>query len=147
LSVQEFDWADTAYGKGKERIAEDIPEPLGNPVVSVTYVDANLYHDMLTGRYVSVILNICNQTLVDWFYERQACVQTAKFGSEFVETRIAVYQIVDLSSTLRHLGMPIKVKSFMFGDNQTVVNNSAIPHSCLSKQHNALSYHRGVGQL
>lgn len=30
----------------------------------------------------------------------------------------------------------------MFGDNQAVVNNSAIPHSCLSKRHNALSYHR-----
>jgi hypothetical protein len=30
----------------------------------------------------------------------------------------------------------------MFGDNQAVVNNSAIPHLCLSKRHNALSYHR-----
>lgn len=30
----------------------------------------------------------------------------------------------------------------MFGDNQAVVNNSAIPHSCHSKRHNALSYHR-----
>jgi hypothetical protein len=29
----------------------------------------------------------------------------------------------------------------MFGDNQAVVNNSAIPYSCLSKRHNALSYH------
>ena len=30
----------------------------------------------------------------------------------------------------------------MFGDNQAVVDNSAVPHSCLSKRHNALSYHR-----
>jgi hypothetical protein len=30
----------------------------------------------------------------------------------------------------------------LFGDNQALVNNSAIPHLCLSKQHNALSYHR-----
>ena len=30
----------------------------------------------------------------------------------------------------------------MFGDNQAVVNNSAIPHSCLSRRHNSLSYHR-----
>jgi hypothetical protein len=30
----------------------------------------------------------------------------------------------------------------MFGDNQAVVNNSAIPLSIFSKRHNALSYHR-----
>jgi hypothetical protein len=32
--------------------------------------------------------------------------------------------------------------TYMFGDNQAVVNNSAIPHSCLGKRHNALSNHR-----
>jgi hypothetical protein len=30
----------------------------------------------------------------------------------------------------------------MFGDNQTVVNNSSIPYSSLNKRHNALAYHR-----
>ena len=30
----------------------------------------------------------------------------------------------------------------MFGDNQAVVMNSSIPHSSLSKSHNALGYHR-----
>jgi hypothetical protein len=30
----------------------------------------------------------------------------------------------------------------MFGDNQAVVSNSTIPHSSLSKRHNALAYHR-----
>ena len=33
-------------------------------------------------------------------------------------------------------------KSFMFGDNQSVVTNSTIPHSSLNKRHNALAYHR-----
>jgi hypothetical protein len=30
----------------------------------------------------------------------------------------------------------------MFGDNQSVVTNSTIPHSSLNKRHNALAYHR-----
>ena len=30
----------------------------------------------------------------------------------------------------------------MLGDNQAVVKNSTIPHSALSKRHNALAYHR-----
>jgi len=49
---------------------------------------------------------------------------------------------MDLCNTLRYLGVPIRERSYMFGDNQAVVNNSTIPHSCLSKWHNALSYHR-----
>jgi hypothetical protein len=63
-------------------------------------------------------------------------------GSEFVAARIAVDQIVDTRNTLRYLGVPIKDQSYLFGDNQAVANNSAIPHSTLSKRHNALSYHR-----
>jgi hypothetical protein len=68
-------------------------------------------------------------------------LQTATFGSEFVTARIAVDQIMDFRTTLRYLGVPIKTTTYMFGDNQAVVTNSAIPHSFLSKRHNALSYH------
>lgn len=108
----------------------------------MTYVDANLYHDIVTGRSVTGILHFCNQTLIEWFSKRQACVQTATFGSEFVAARIAVDQIVDMRNTLRYLGVPVQDRSYLFGDNQAVVNNSAIPRSTLSKRHNALSYHR-----
>jgi Reverse transcriptase (RNA-dependent DNA polymerase) len=142
LPAQKFDWCETVYGNVKEEIPTDIPTPLGLPVSIVTYVDANLYHDILTGRSVTGILHFCNQTLVDWYSKRQACVQTATFGSEFVAARIATDQIMDFRNTLRYLGVPIRECSYMFGDNQAVVNNSIIPHSCLSKRHNALSYHR-----
>jgi hypothetical protein len=30
----------------------------------------------------------------------------------------------------------------MFGDNESVVNSSSIPHAKLHKRHNALSFHR-----
>ena len=142
LAVQEFDWAETVYGKVQEEVPKDIPPPHGKPVVTVTYVDANLYHDIVTGRSVTGILHFCNQTLIEWFSKRQACVQTATFGSEFVAARIAVDQIMDMRNTLRYLGVPVKGRSFLFGDNQAVVTNSVIPHSTLSKRHNALSYHR-----
>jgi hypothetical protein len=79
--------------------------------------------------------------LIELFSKRQASVQSSTFGSEFVAARIAVDQIVDLRNTLRYLGVPVKERSFLFGDNQAVVNNSAISHSTLSKRHNSLSYH------
>eukprot|EP00977_Amphora_coffeiformis_P007882 scaffold1752_cov188-Amphora_coffeaeformis.AAC.14 len=54
----------------------------------------------------------------------------------------ATEQIIDLCFTLRSLGVPIDGPSWMFGDNQSVVMSSTIPHSKLSKHWNALSYHR-----
>jgi hypothetical protein len=97
-----------------------------------------LYYDMLTGRSVTGILHLCNQTLIDWYSKRQATGETATFGSEFTAARIAVDQIINLQTTLWYLGVPVNHKSYMFGDNQAVVMNSSIPHSSLNKRHNAL---------
>jgi hypothetical protein len=130
------------YGKVEELVPRDMPKAVGKAVTIGTYTDANLYHDMLTGRSVTGILHLCNQTLVDWYSRRQATVDTATFGSELTAARIAVDQIIVLRTTLRYLGVPVREKSYMFGDNQAFITNSSIPHSSLSKRHNALAYHR-----
>ena len=53
------DWDYSVYGKVHEMVPNDCPEPLGQYVTTITYVDANLYHDMLTGRSVTgILLNI-----------------------------------------------------------------------------------------
>ena len=118
LPGQDFDWCHTVYGNVRELVPTDAPKPLGQPVVMVTYTDANLYHDMLTGRSVTGILHLCNQTIIDWHSKRQATVETATFGSEFTAARISVDQIIDFRTTLRYLGVPVCNKSYMFGDNQ-----------------------------
>jgi hypothetical protein len=139
---QVFDWAYSVYGEVMELTPDDAPEPLGKPVVLSTYVDANLYHDLVNGRALSAVLHLINQTPFDWFCKRQATVETATFASEFVAARSAVEQIIDIRTTLRYLGVPIRGKTYMFGDNQSVVTNSTLPHSQLSKRHQALSYHK-----
>jgi hypothetical protein len=121
-------------GNVHELIPTDDLEPLGNCVTTVTYTDANLYHDILTGISVTGILHLCNQTLIDWYLKRQETVETATFGSEFTAARIAVVQIIDLSTILLYLGVHINAKSFMFGDNQAVVTNCSIPHSSMNKR-------------
>jgi hypothetical protein len=65
----------SVYGNVQEQIPHDIPEPLGNPVVTTTFKDANLYHDMITGRAVTGILHLINGTLIDWFSKRQDTVE------------------------------------------------------------------------
>ena len=141
LPDQEYEWTDI-YGNTKEEIPDNLPEPLGKPVITTTYKDANLYHDQLTGRSVSGILHLVNQTLVEWYSKRQSTVETATFGSEFMAGRTAVEQIIELRWILRCLGVPILGASYMFGDNESVVKNSTVPHSQLGKRHIALSYHR-----
>ena len=142
LPEQEFDWAYSVYGNVKEVIPEDIPTPLGNQVTLTAYKDANLYHNLITGHSVTGILHLINGTPFDWYSKKQNTVETSTYGSEFVAARIAVDQIFDHRITLRYLGVPINKKTYLFGDNKTVVDSSTIPHARLHKRHTALSYHR-----
>ena len=130
------------YGNVKEEIPSDIPKPLGKPVITSSWLDANLHHDSITGRSVTACLHFVNCTPIDWYSKRQATVETATYGSEFVAARTATEQIMDLRTTLRYLGVPIQSTSYMFGDNRSVITSSTIPQSVLSKRHNMLSYHR-----
>ena len=91
----EYDWEYSVYGNVKEIIPDDIPEPLGHGVTLTTYVDANLYHDMITGRSVTGILHLINGTPFEWYSKKQSTVETATYGSEFVAARIAIDQIID----------------------------------------------------
>ena len=137
-----YNWEQSVYGNIKEAIPHDVPEALGRPVVLTHYVDANLYHDMLTGRLVTGILHLINQTPIDWFSKKQATAETATYGSEFITARTCVEQIIDLRNTLRYLGVPIMGSSYMFGDNESVVNSSMKIDAKLHKRHNALLFHR-----
>jgi hypothetical protein len=103
----EYDWSSSVYGDVKEIIPTDIPEPKGKYVTLSHYFDANLYHDMVTGRSVTAILHFLNQTLMDWYLKKQAMVETATFGSEFITARTTINQIVNLRMTLCYLGVPI----------------------------------------
>ena len=136
-----YDWAKTVYGTVKEETPRDAPKPLGKRVVMTSYVDANLYHDMLSGRSVTAALHFLNQTPVDWFSKKQQTVETATYGSEFVAAKTTVQQIMGLRQTLRYLGVKVEGSTRLFGDNGSVVKGGSIPHSALKKRHHGISYH------
>ena len=137
-----YEWTRTVYGNAKEEIPKDMPKPLGKRVFTTTYLDANLLHDIATGKSVTAILRFVSTTPTDWFLKRQATVETATYSSEFVAAKTATEQIMDLRNTLRYLGVPIINNVYMFGDNKSVVTSSTIPQSILNKRHNMLAYHR-----
>ncbi len=142
LPDQDYDWMYSVYGDMEEQIPHDRPPALGKYVTLTHFVDANLYHCKLTGRSVTGILDFINQTPADWYSKKQATVETATYGSEFVSSRTCVDRHIDLRQSLYYLGVPVRKKAYMFGDNESVVNSSSTPHAKLHKRHNALSFHR-----
>jgi hypothetical protein len=127
LPVQELEWAHTVYGDVSEIIPNDAPSPLGKYVTLTHYSDANLYHDKLTGHCVTGILHLMNKTPIKWYSKKQATVETATYGSEFIVTRTCVDQIINLHTSLRYLDMPVRDMSYVFGDNKTICDSSTIP--------------------
>ncbi len=139
--IQQPEWK-YIYGDCEESIPENMPKPKGKPITITTFVDADLMHDLITGRSVSGIIHMMNKTPIEWFCKRQNQVETATYGSEFMVMRIGTEQIMELRYMLRMLGVPVEPPSWLFGDNKSVVISSTIPSSTLKKRWNALSYHQ-----
>ena len=64
-----------------------MPKPFGKAVVTTTTMDANLIHCLATGKYSSGCLPFVNKTPVDCYSNKQATVETATYGSEFVAAK------------------------------------------------------------
>jgi len=61
----------------EELLPDNAPEPLGKPVTLTHFVDANLMHDLSTGRSLTGILHLANKTPIEWFSKKQATVEVA----------------------------------------------------------------------
>ena len=136
-----LDWSKTAYGDPKEDIPHDAPVPLGKRVTLIHYFDANLMHDVLSGKAVTGCIHFINKTPIMWYSKMQATTETATFGAEFISARTCIEQIVDLRNSLRYMGIPINNISYVFGDNKSMIDSASFPDSRLNKRHNILSYH------
>eukprot|EP00957_Ditylum_brightwellii_P168038 12792005-Ditylum_brightwellii.AAC.1 len=64
-----------------------MPEPCGKPVMTTTFVDANLLHDVITGRSCTGLIHLLNKIPIDWVSTMQNTVETATYGSEFIAAR------------------------------------------------------------
>ena len=137
-----YDWSYTVYGNVQLIIPSNCPKSLGKSVTTTTTLDAYLLHCLATGASLTECLHFCNRSPTDLYSKKQTTVEMTTYGSEFVAAKTATEQIMDLRHTLRYLGVPIKSKSYMFGDNRSVVTSATLPHSILSKKYNILAFHR-----
>jgi len=141
IPVKLYDWGYSCYADAKEEIPSDAPKPKRKPVTMTLFFDANLCHDLISGKSVTGILHQLNKTPINWHSKLQSTAETATFGSEYVATRTCSEQVIDLCLTLRYLGVPINGPTMVLGDNESVINSAAIPHSKIHKRWVALSYH------
>jgi hypothetical protein len=134
-------WKDF-YQDAEEPIPANMPAPRGRQVYLACYVDADHAGNLMTRRSHTGILLYINNTPVIWYSKRQNTVESSSFGSEFVALRIATEMIEALRYKIRMFGVPIDGSTDVFCDNKSVVTNSSIPSSVLSKKHNSICYHR-----
>ena len=87
LLEQDFGWKYSVYGNDQEILPDDMPEPLGEAVITTTATDANLNHCLGTGKSLTGCLHFVNKTPIDWYSKKQATVETATYGSEFVAAK------------------------------------------------------------
>ena len=137
----ELDWSNTTYAGAAEELPTNLPPARGKPLLMTTFVDANLGHDVISGKSVTGVLHFFNKTPVDWFSKKQGTVETATFGSENSAARSAIEQIRANKLTLLYLGVPLHGPPISLGDNKSVVNSGTTPHQQLHKRHLMLSYH------
>ena len=115
LPEQNIEWRYSVYCDVHEILPGDMPEPLGETVVTTSTMDANLNHCLATGKSLTGCLHFVNKTPVDWYSKKQATVETATYGSEFVTAKAATTeQIIDIWQTMRYLVAPIGSISFLW---------------------------------
>ena len=136
-----YDWSHSVYGNPTEDIPKDAPPPLGKRIVLTHYFDANLMHDVLSGKAVTGVVHFYNKTPVDWYSKKQSTTETATYGSEFLACRTCFEQIIDHRQYLRYLGVPVGEEDYAWGDNDAMINSATIPDAKLHKRHNILSFH------
>ena len=126
------DWPYTVYGNNREIIPNNCPKPLGKSVTTTTTLDANHLQCLANGASLMACLHFWNQTPTDWYSKKQATVEMATYGSEFVAAKMATEQIMDMRYTLRYLGSPSSQIIYVW--QQQICCNKCHPSSLHLKQ-------------
>jgi hypothetical protein len=105
LPEMEHDWSQSVYGEISELIPQ---EPLGKIDALTYYVDTNLMHDTISGRSVTVILHMINNTPLDKYSKNKATVERASYlDTALIRFDNAIYSSYNysLGQKTKHIDM------------------------------------------
>ena len=109
------DWSDF-YGKLKEDIPDNAPEPRGMEFVMRVFVDASHADNKVNRRSRTGFIVLLNNAPIYWFSKKQGGVETSSFGSEFIAMKAACEYVRGLRYKLRMMGITVtQPTNFSFG--------------------------------
>ena len=136
------DWSSTVYGGNlEEELPENRPQCRGQGFVMSAYVDSDHAGDTQTRRSRTGFLVFLNSALIHWMSKKQTSIETSSFGAEFTAMKQCTEYVRGLRYKLRMMGISCDEPAFIFGDNQSVLANTTMPHSVLKKKSNSIAYH------
>ena len=144
IDISEFemdrDWVNF-YGEVEEAIPHNAPKPRGKGVDLRMFVDSDHAGNKATRRSRTGFMIFMNMALIGWVSKKQATIEGAVFGAEFVAMKHGVEELRGIRYKLRMMGVPIDGPTYIYGDNMSVINNTSKPESTLKKKSNSICYH------
>ena len=129
------------YADFIEDVDDKLPKPLMNELPVTIFVDSNHGHDKVTGKSITGLIVFVGRTPIFYQAKRQASVQTATFGAEFIALKKAVEEAITTRYYLRAMGVHVSKPTIIYGDNLSAIKNTTTPGSQLQKKYLALAYH------
>ena len=130
------------YPDSVEELDENMPEAFGPELQTSVWFDSDHGHDALTKRSCTGLVVMVGRTPVYWSAKRQTSIQTSSYSAEFMAGRSACEEAISLRYMLRCLGVKIKGRTFLAGDNLGMLQSSTIVSSMCKKKHISIAYHK-----
>ena len=82
-----------------------------------------------------------NTALINWLSKKQATSEGSVFGAEFIAMKTGVEALRGIRYKLRMIGVPLTRRTYVYGNNMSVIYNTSRPESTLKKKSNSICYH------
>ena len=130
------------YPDAVQTIPYDMPDPMGNPVNVICFVDANHAGNKITRCSHTGIIFFVNSAPITWVSKRQNTVESSTFGSEIIALKQASDMIESMLYKIRMFGISIDGEVRVLCDNKSVVRVGSNSDARLTKMHNSIAFHR-----
>jgi hypothetical protein len=133
-------WEDI-YPGACEEIDPRFPKPLGASLSTGIYFDSNHAHDERNRRSVTGLLAYVGSTPVTWMSKRQGAIATSTYTAEMAAMKTAAEEAINIRYMLRALGVPIRDRTALWGDNMGSLISTDNPGSQCTKKHSQVAFH------
>ena len=118
-----------------------MPKPRGKGMGMRVYVDSDHSGETVTCRYRTGFVIFLNGAPIYWNSKKQTSCKTSSFGSELCAMKQATEYVKGFLYKLIMMGIPVEDPTFIFGDNQSVLDNTTMLKSMLKKKTQSIAYH------